>query len=296
MRKHPVIFGIALLGLIGFIFFILVYGLGSFSRDRHAFSLGGKVGVVTVEGIISDAEEIVAQLDDFGSDDRIKAVILRIDSPGGGVAPAQEIYDAISDLKKKKKVVASMGSYAASGGYLIACAADRIVANPGTITGSISAIIHFVNVEELMKKVGIKASVVKSGPYKDMGSPMREMTPEERVLLQGLVDDIYDQFLDIVARDRKIDKEQLRKIADGRVFSGRQALKLGLIDSLGDMRSAVRLAGKMSGIEGEPNVVYAGTKRQSIWELILMDMTSLLFGHLPERKTGLGGVSYLWCK
>ena len=296
MRKHPVIFGIVLLGLIGFIFFIVVYGLGSFSRDRHAFSLGGKVGVVAVEGIISDAEEVVAQLDDFGSDDRIKAVILRIDSPGGGVAPAQEIYDAISDLKKKKKVVASMGSYAASGGYLIACAADQIVANPGTITGSISAIMHFANAEELMKKIGVKASVVKSGPYKDMGSPMREMTPEERVLLQGLVDDIYDQFLDIVARDRKIDKEQLRKIADGRVFSGRQALKLGLIDSLGDMHSAVRLAGKMSGIEGEPNVVYAGTKRQSIWELILKDMTSLLFEHLPERKTGLGGVSYLWCK
>jgi protease-4 len=293
MRKHPVIFGLLLLCLIGFVFFLLIYGLGTFTRDRHAFSLGSKVGVVTVEGIISDAEEVVAQLDEFGSDDRIKAVILRIDSPGGGVAPAQEIYDAVSDLKKKKKVIASMGSYAASGGYLVACAADRIVANPGTITGSISAVMHFANAEELMKKVGLRASVIKSGKYKDIGSPVREMTPDERALIQGLVDDIYDQFLEIVARDRKIKKEELREIADGRVFSGRQAQKLKLVDFLGDMKYAVRLAGKMSGIVGEPDVVYAGKHKRSIWELILREMTSLLARQMQERKAGLAGVSYL---
>ena len=294
MKKHPVLFGIILLGLVSLIFFLAVYGLGSFTKEWQAFSRGGKVGVVSIEGVISDAGEIVDQLDEYGTDDRIKAVIIRIDSPVGGVAPSQEIYDAVSDLKKKKKVIVSMGAYAASGGYLIACAADRIVANPGTITGSISAVMHFATVEELLKKVGLKASVIKSGKYKDIGSPLREMKPDERALLQGLVDDIYDQFLDIVCRDRKIEKEELRKIADGRVFTGRQALKLRLVDFLGDMKYAVRLAGKMSGIVGEPDVVYAEKQRPSLWQLILRDMTSLFARQMQESTTRLIDVSYRW--
>jgi protease IV len=294
MRKHPVIFGIVLLCIMGVAFFIAVFGMGYLAKDHRGFSLGNKVGIVTVEGIITDAADVVAQLAEFGDDEKIRAIVLRIDSPGGGVAPAQEIYDAVSDLKKKKKVVASMGSYAASGGYLIACAADMIVANPGTITGSISAVMHFVNTEELLKKVGLRTSVVKSGKYKDMGTPLRGMTPEEEVLLQGIVDDVSDQFVECVSRDRKIDKEEVRKIADGRVFTGRQAMKLKLVDVLGDMRSAVRLAGKMAGMTGEPDVVHAGKEKQSFWELVLRDMAWRITEQAFERRGAGMGISYLW--
>ncbi len=179
---------------------------------------------------------------------------------------------AVTDLKKKKKVITSMGSVAASGGYMVACATDKIVANPGTMTGSISAVMHFANAQELLKKLGLKASVVKSGKFKDIGSPVREMTAEERALIQELVDDIYDQFLDMVARDRNIPKENLRKIADGRIFTGRQAQKLGLVDYLGDMGYAVTLAGEMSGIKGKPEVVYPKKKGSKFWDYLFREM------------------------
>ena len=191
MRKHPVIFGILILLVLGISFYFFFYKAGLHSGKNKSFSLNDKIGVVCVEGVIADSQEITEQLDDFGKDDSIVAIVLRVDSPGGGVAASQEIYDAVIELKKKKKVVVSMGSVAASGGLLVACAADKIVANPGTITGSISAIMQFANVEELLKKIGLKSSVVKSGQYKDIGSPLRDMTPEEKVIIQDLVDDIY---------------------------------------------------------------------------------------------------------
>ena len=167
--------------------------------------------MVQIEGIIADSREIADQIDEFSNDDAIRAVVLRIDSPGGGVAPSQEIYQAVHELRKKKRVVASMGSVAASGGYLIATAAERIVANPGTITGSISAVMHFADVQELMKKVGVRSSVVKSGKFKDIGSPAREMTTEERQLIQGIVDDIYDQFVQTISENRKIPLEKIAR-------------------------------------------------------------------------------------
>ena len=282
-----------MLGLTGVLFYLFVYGMGLMSGERGAFLSDNKVGVVEVEGIISDSQEIVRQLNEFGKEKRIRAVVLRVNSPGGGMAPSQEIYDAVVELKKKKKVVVSMGSLAASGGYLISCAADKIVANPGTITGSISAVMHFANVEELLKKVGLKSSVIKSGKYKDIGSPLREMTEDEKTILQNLVDDIYDQFLDTVSRDRKIAKEQLRSVADGRVFSGRQAQKLGLVDFLGDMGYAVRLAGKMSGIEGIPEVVYPTVKAPSLWDFVLRNMFWAIMGKLQGENPGLRDSHYL---
>ncbi|MDI6775739.1 MAG: signal peptide peptidase SppA [Syntrophales bacterium] len=293
MRRHPVIFGVLLLFLIGAVFFLFVYGLSSIGGDHHVFTLSDKVGVVMIEGIITDSQGVVEQLDEFTKDDRIKAVVLRIDSPGGGVAPSQEIYEAVFNLRKKKRVVASMGSVAASGGYLIACAADKIVANPGTITGSISAVMHFANAEELLKKIGLKSSVIKSGKYKDIGSPVRAMTEDEKALIQGLVDDIYEQFLEVVIRERKISGEKLRRIADGRVFSGRQAQKLGLVDFLGDRGYAIRLAGEMSGIKGKPDVVYPKRKKVSFWKFILQEMVSSFLGGYREKETGSYGVNYL---
>lgn len=293
MRKHPVIFGIFLLICVGCVFFALVYVLGSAREDKPSFALNNKVGVVKVEGFIGDAHDVVEQLNQFAKDDNVKAIILRIDSPGGGVAPSQEIHSAIVDVKKNKKVVASMGAIAASGGYMIACAADKIVANPGTVTGSISAIMHFANAEELLKKVGLKSSVVKSGKFKDIGSPVREMTSEEKELLQELVDDIYDQFLDMVAQSRNIPKKNLENIADGRVFTGRQAFKLGLVDYLGDMGYAVTLAGEMSGIKGKPEVLYPKKKGSKFWDYIFREMFTALDEHMRGKIGQFNGFMYL---
>ena len=293
-KKHPIIFGIFLLLLVSVTFFLIIYGMSAVSGEKRSFAIRDRVGVVTVEGIISESSDVVEQLTQYGKDDGIKAVIVRINSPGGAVAPSQEIYEAVIQLKKKKNVVASMGSVAASGGYMIACAAEKIVANPGTITGSISAVMHFANAEELLKKIGLKTSVIKSGKYKDIGSPTREMTQEEKVILQELVDDIYDQFLETVSKDRKISKEDLRKIADGRVFSGRQAQKLGLIDYIGDMGYALELSGKMSGIQGKPEAVYPKKKGSKFWDYILGDMMNTIEGKIMEKKLRFYGVHYIF--
>jgi protease-4 len=293
-KKHPILFGILILFLITTGFFLVVYGIGSLSSEKRSFAMSDRVGIVNVEGFIGDSGDVIDQLNQFGKDDGIKAVIVRINSPGGSVAPSQEIYEAIVQLKKKKKVVASMGSVAASGGYMVACAADKIVANPGSITGSISAIMHFASVEELLKKVGVKTSVIKSGKYKDIGSPARDMTAEEKSLIQELVDDIYDQFLETVSLNRKIPKDDLRKIADGRVFSGRQAKKLGLVDDIGDISYAIDLAGKLSGIQGKPEVVYSRKKGQKLWEYILGDMMNVFEGKIAEKRQTFNGVHYLF--
>ncbi|MGV8080230.1 MAG: signal peptide peptidase SppA [Syntrophales bacterium] len=295
IRRHPIIFGLLLLFIAGTVFFALVYTLGNLSGGKRSLTLADKVGVVTIDGVITASKDIVEQLDTFGKDPSIKAVVLRIDSPGGGVAPSQEIFGAILELRKKKKVVASLGSIAASGGYLVACASDRIVSNPGTITGSISAIMHFANAEELMRKIGVRATVIKSGKFKDIGTPARGMTDEERELLQDLVDDIYDQFLDTVAVNRKLPKDTLRTFADGRVFSGRRALKLGLVDELGDMATAVRVAGGLAGIKGEPDVVWPPKKHLSLFDFLLQDARSFVSqALLREQPTGPVGAHYLY--
>ncbi|MFO7570948.1 MAG: signal peptide peptidase SppA [Smithellaceae bacterium] len=296
MRKHPVVWGVVLLIVIGFGFYTFFYkaGVQSGGLKTKKFSFGEKIGVVNVHGVISDSLEISQNLEEFGRDDSITAVVLRIDSPGGGVAASQEIYDAVVQLKKKKKVVASMGSVAASGGLLIACAADKIVANPGTITGSISAIMQFANVEELLKKIGVKSSVVKSGRYKDIGSPTREMTDEERLIIQELVDDIFDQFVNVIVKDRNISRPQVVAIADGRVFTGRKALELGLVDQLGDMGSAARLAIELTGKSGEYDLVFPRKKRPSVFDYMLESALSSAVRTLKQTAEDASGVSYLY--
>ena len=291
MRKHPVIFGAFLLVLIFVLFFLLVFGITILTGDPSSFSLRDKIGIVTVEEFIRDSSTVVDQLVKYGKDDSIKAVVLRIDSPGGGVVPSQEIYEAVLSLKKKKKVIVSMGSVAASGGYYIACAADTIVANPATITGSIGVIAHFSNVEELLHKIGLKPSTIKSGKYKDIGSPLRDMTPDEKRLIQGVIDDIYDQFLEAVSLNRKITKEKVAGFADGRIFTGRQALKMGLVDFLGDREYAINLAAKLSGIKGEPEVVYPEKKEFKLWRYIVSEMVSTVVSELREKGSA---ISYLY--
>jgi protease-4 len=286
MRRHPFLLATSLIFVGGFLFFFLVYSL-SFYGEGRSFSREGKVGVVTVNGVINDSLNIVQQLDELSEEDNVKAVVLRINSPGGDVAASQEIYEGVVQLKRNKKIIVSMGSEAASGGYLIACGADKIVANAGTITGSISAIMFFANAEELLKKIGLKSSVVKSGKFKDIGSPVREMTKEEKLLIQGLINDIYDQFLDVVSQARNISKEELKRIADGRVFSGRQAKQLGLVDYVGDMAFAIHLAAKMAGIKGKPKVFYPREKEFIFWKYILRETLSILSQGLTEKELGL---------
>ncbi|RMF94115.1 MAG: signal peptide peptidase SppA [Candidatus Schekmanbacteria bacterium] len=202
------------------------------------------------------ADAIVDQIDRFSKDSRVKAIILRINSPGGTVGATQEIFDAVIRAKQKGiKVVASLGDIAASGGYYIACACDRIISNKGTITGSIGVLITSPNLNSLFKKYGIKYNVIKSGAYKDTLAFWRDLTDEERKLLQNTVDNVYEQFLFAVAGGRNIEVSKLRKIADGRIFSGQEAMEAGLVDELGGFDKAVKVAAELAGIKGEPNLI-----------------------------------------
>ena len=253
----------------GVISFLLLMSMGLFVPDRQTISLGSKIGLVEVTGSIVSSSPVVDEIVRFGKDDAIKAILVRIESPGGAVAPAQEIYEALREVRLEgKPVVASMGSVAASGGYYVACGADSIVANPGTLTGSIGVIMNFPNTEELFRKIGIDVQVVKTGEFKDMGSMTRALTPAERQLVGDLIGDVYDQFVTVVATERGLDIEAVKKIADGRVLTGRQAYDLGLVDRLGSYRDAVMLAGELAGIKGEPAVVKPRKPRISILDLI----------------------------
>jgi protease-4 len=226
--------------------------------DRLALSpLGGRVGLVEIIGDIDDPEPIVDQLDRMERDTSVRAVVVRLDSPGGGVAASQEIYEAVKKLREdgKKPVIASMGGVAASGAYYVACAADSIVANAGTLTGSIGVIMQFPNTEDLFRKVGIRFETVKTGKYKDIGNMWRPMTDDERKLLQDVLSNVYDQFVDAIVEGRSLVREDILPYADGRIFSGDQALQYGFVDRLGDLDDAIRLAGEMAGISGQPVVV-----------------------------------------
>jgi protease-4 len=281
-RRHPILFSLLVLCTIGAVVIISMAALLFLGKRDAAFEFGEKVGVVEIKGVIADAKETVLQLKRFRKNKDVKAIVLRIDSPGGGVGPSQEIYAEVKKTTRTKKVVASMGAIAASGGYYVAAAADHVVANPGTITGSIGVLMEFPNMEELFKKIGLSAVVLKSGDYKDTGSPLRKMTPKERELLQGFIDNVHQQFVTAVAEGRKMSEESVRAIADGRILSGEQAQKLGLLDSLGNMEDAIVIAAELGGIKGEPSVVYAEKKKFSILELIL---GSKLAGAL-DRITG----------
>ncbi len=216
-----------------------------------------KVALIRVEGVIVDSREVIKLLRVYQKDDDIKAILLRVDSPGGAVAPSQEIYDTLKEIQAegKKKVVTSMGSVAASGGYYIAAATDMIVANPGTLTGSIGVIMELTNLEGLMQKIGVESVTIKSGKNKDVGSPFRKMKPAERAILQNVLDDVHHQFIEAVAEGRSLKIETVRKLADGRIFSGRQAKDLGLVDKLGSLEAAITWAAELAGIEGKPEVV-----------------------------------------
>mgnify|MGYP000165083128 CR=1 FL=1 len=247
----------------------------------HKVPIGERVALIRVEGVILDSRDTIEELKKYSKDPSIKAIVLRVDSPGGGVAPAQEIYEEIKKIKSKKKVVVSMGSVAASGGYYISSPAHKIVANPGTLTGSLGVIMEIPNLEGLMDKIGIKTEVIKSGRYKDMVSVFKSMTPEERKVLQNILDDVHEQFIRAVSEGRDMKIEDIKKLADGRVFTGRDAKELRLIDELGNLEDAISLAGRLSGIKGEP-VVVSKKERFTLLELIGGDFPKNLIKDIQD--------------
>ncbi|MBW1940968.1 MAG: signal peptide peptidase SppA [Deltaproteobacteria bacterium] len=263
-RRHPYLFFILVFSTLitgTMITLSLLFTVGSKSYE---FEFGEKVGVIEIKGVILESKKIIDNLKKFREEDSIKAIVLRIDSPGGGVGPSQEIFREVRKTVKSKKVITSMGSVAASGGYYIAAASNKIVANPGTITGSIGVVMGYTNFQELLAKIGLVPVVVKSGEYKDMGSPVRKMTEKERNLLQAFVNTIHSQFVSDVAEGRGMDPGKVEKIADGSIFSGEKAKSLGMVDRLGNLEDAIEWAGRMAGIKGKVSAVYLEDKKFSL--------------------------------
>ncbi len=276
--------GLLLLAAAGiFIFFIASIFFGSSAgSDGFELSTGKRVGLIEVKGVILDSETTIKNLERYGSSQDIAAIVLRIDSPGGGVAASQEIYEAVKRVREGGKfVIASMASVAASGGYYIACGADTIMANPGTTTGSIGVIAEMLNATELMQKIGVHFEIIKSGKFKDTGSPFRPMNQEDRQQLQSYVDNAYQQFVDVVATERGLPTEQVLQYADGRIYTGQQAHELQLIDLLGTYEDAIDLAGKMGGISGKPRVVKPPVRKTTLWDLLFGDVEQ----HLIRLQT-----------
>lgn len=254
----------------------LLLAIAAFFLSKWPLLGSEKVALVTIEGVIVDSKEVIEQLERHRLNSSVKAVVVRINSPGGAVAASQEIYKELLKLRESgKPVVASMGSVAASGGYYIASAADQIMANPGSITGSIGVIMQIPNISGLMQKVGVKTVVIKSGEHKDLASPIREPTEAERRILQGVLDDVHSQFIEAVAKSRRMEREKVEALADGRIFSGRQAMALGLVDEVGDLQDAVERAGKLGGIPGKPRVIQEKKRR------LLLDLIAQAFGFTP---------------
>jgi protease-4 len=224
-----------------------------FDKDRGIAGGFKKIGLVRIEGVISESYSIVKQLRSFRFDNSIAGILIRVDSPGGSVAPSQEIYSEISKIEKP--VIVSMGNLAASGGYYVSSPARRIFADPGTLTGSIGVIFSLPLVEELSKKIGIEMRILTAGKYKDLTSIYREMSDGERKILQSLLDDTHDQFISDVAKARKMSKDSVSAIADGRIFTGRQAIEVGLVDTLGGFEEALDYLRETSGLSRKAKVV-----------------------------------------
>jgi protease-4 len=282
MKRKRILIGLGVIVVLLVVFFSALYLIGRSAGTSGRFTFGDKIAIVEIRGVIAQSSAIIEEIHEYLDDDGVKAIILRIDSPGGGVGPSQEIHREILKVKEKKKIVTSMGSVAASGGYYIACASDLIVANPGTITGSIGVIMEFTNIEELFKKIGIKGVVLKSGELKDIGSPFREMTPEEKRIIQEVIDNVHQQFIKAVAEGRKLDRSKVTQIADGRIMTGEQAKQLGLVDQIGNLDDAIDATAKLVGIEGKPNIVYP-KKKFSIWELLVQETVSAVLKTLQEK-------------
>ncbi len=278
------------LGICG-VMFIVLLGIGiilfkSVSSSDETYevtsgkSFGDKLAVIELKEVINSSEDIVRQFKKYGDDKSIKGVVFRVESPGGGVVASQEIYEEVRKVRDAgKPVVVSMGSVAASGGYYVSCGGSRIVANRGTLTGSIGVIMEFIHYNKLMDKIGVDATTIKTGKLKDAGSPMRPTTEEDKKYFEALTNDVYEQFIGVVIEERELPRDTVIALADGRVFTGEQALCVGLIDTLGTYEDAINIAAKLAGIKGEPQLVKERKRRSPIYES--------LFGSVKEELSEL---------
>lgn len=276
---------LGILGVIAFfafMFFVLVFSVLSVGGGDTEFvtvGSGEKIGVVELKGVITSSEDVVRQLKKYREDRSIKAILLHVDSPGGAVVPSQEMYEEVRKTRESgKPVVVSMGSLAASGGYYVSVGASKLVANPGTLTGSIGVISEFLQLQEALNKLGIDVKTIKSGKLKDAGSPVSQMSDEARAYFQQLMDNVHKQFIAVVAHERNLSREEVLALADGRVFTGEQAVSLGLVDTLGTFEDAIVMTGELAGIEGEPSLVRE-RRRRSLFES--------LFGDVAENMSKL---------
>lgn len=281
------------MGLVGILLSISVGTDG----ERFGLGLGGRIALIEIEGIIADDEEVLDQIRRFRRDESVRGFVVAINSPGGIVGPAQSIYREIRRLREEddRPVIASISGVGASGGYYVALAADSIFALPGSMTGSIGVIMEFPDASELMDKVGVQMQVVKSAEHKDIGSPFRTITPADRAVLDSLVTDVYRQFVEVVAAERGLDSATLRRVADGRVLSGRQALESGLIDRIGNVHDAIASAGATAGLGEDPDVAKPPEDSFRVLDLILGRAASRVVGDLirPLDRAGTPSIRYV---
>ncbi len=275
--------------------FTLVYVSMRSSREARLGGFGDKIGIVDIEGLIVTPKNVVPQLKQYADDDSIKAIILHINTPGGGVAASQEIYNEVKRIRdeKKKKIIASVETVGASGGYYIASACNKIFADEGSIVGSIGVIAEWVNYGDLMRWAKLKEQLLKAGEFKDTGNPTRDLTPAERAYMQGIVDNMHTQFIAAVAEGRHLKVDDVRALADGKVWTGQQALPLKLVDELGDFETAVKDTAKAAGIKGEPNLVKPEKEKKSLLDLLFGDVSEFV----PDTAKLLDqhiGFYYLW--
>jgi protease-4 len=286
-QKHPILLGLFILTGIFFLFLggvsLLISSLISHGTKTDIFSKKEGVGIVELKGLIVSSEQTLKHLTEFRNNSNVKSIVLRIESPGGAVGAAQEIYQEVIRTNSVKPVIASMGSMGASGGYYAALGAESIIANPGTMTGSIGVIVKFPNLEGLFEKIGYKSEVIKSGPLKDVGAGDRPMSEAERKLMQDLIDNVYDQFVRHIAAARGMEENTVRGLADGRIYTGEQALEVGLIDRLGNFTDAITIAADMGGLDVKnPRLIYPKVDRKfSLLSLLTSAEQSLVENFVP---------------
>lgn len=258
-----IIFVVIIFFGVGFslLFYSAINSIGEGSKEVVTTGRGEKIGVVELAGVITSSEEVVRQIKKYRDDKSIRGILLRVDSPGGAVVPSQEMYEEVRKAREIKPVIVSMGSLAASGGYYVSVGASRLVANRGTLTGSIGVVGEFLQLREAMDKLGIDVKTIKSGKLKDAGSSSKKMNSDEEKYFQTLMDDVHRQFISVVERERKLNHKDVVEIADGRVFTGEQAVTMHLVDTIGTFEDAIKIAGGLAGIDGEPSLVREREKK-----------------------------------
>ncbi|BCS96491.1 multidrug transporter [Desulfoluna limicola] len=285
-RRHPILFFILMFTGIVMSSFVVISLAVMVSLSPEDLEVGEGVGVVEITGVISDSQQVIDDLKYFREMDEVKAIVLRVNSPGGGVGASQEIYRALLKTRDIKPVVTSMGGVAASGGYYAAAATDGIVANSGTITGSIGVIMGYTNFRQILDKIGLEPVVFKSGEMKDAGSPTREMSEKEQAYLQQLVSSLHDQFVRDVAEARGMELDVVRKLADGRIYTGEEAVSLGLVDRMGNLEDALEWAAELGGLEDDPEAIYPPRPKTNMIDYLMDSAAVRISSIMPQPEVG----------